>query len=421
MSDSLLGYKLTGWFTQFKPDLWAELSPDERLCLLQEAEYHAAAEENREPREIVTRSMADKAYGAYLPSDPKKIYINEKLIQTQYLDDYYNTGDISPGYTASIALSTVLHEGRHAFQDDCIKGKHAYINGVESNTRLAEHAKIDDETLKLWKKQDLAYFHHTKDDPYLTPLDKHLQYYFQPVEDDAEAFAMRKLQEWADKIGDSQFRTCCTTQMILREYKENDARELWQTPNFREEIAKDVLKKYDLIMKKRASAQPSAAEKKSAQPLPKGKHAIIQYALFAATLLYLLIVYLISAPSGLLHHLLWIMSAVIPFLPVILMLRFFPKLRSRKGGILLAAIFGVFLLLIQLFYSWLMLLFLVGGTWVLIKGLGSVAPNMLTITRENADGTTTTETRILGDNPSSEINAVKSELRREGYTDIREG
>jgi len=122
-----------------------------------------------------------------------------------------------------------------------------------------------------------------------------------------------------------------------------------------------------------------------------------------------------------LHHLLWIMSAVIPFLPVILMLRFFPKLRSRKGGILLAAIFGVFLLLIQLFYSWLMLLFLVGGTWVLIKGLGSVAPNLLTITRENADGTTTTETRILGDNPASEINAVKSELRREGYTDIREG
>lgn len=418
MSDSLLGYKLTGWFTQFKPDLWAKLSPDERLCLLQEAEYHAAEEENREPREIVTQPRPNNDYGAYRPSDPKKIYINEKLIQTLYLDERYNT---TPGYTASIALSTVLHEGRHAFQDDCIKGKNAYINGVESNTRLSEHAKIDDETLKLWKKQDLAYFHHTKDDPYLTPLNKFLQYFFQPVEDDAEAFAMRKLQEWADQIDDFQFRVCCNLQTNNRAEHEADAQALWQTPNFREEIAKDVSEKYDLIMKKRASAQPSASEKKRINPVPKGKHVVIHYALFAAILLYLLIMYLISAPSGLLHHLLWIMSAVIPFLPVILMLRFFPKLRSRKGGILLAAIFGIFLLLIQLFYSWLMLLFLVGGTWVLIKGLGSVAPNLLTITRENADGTTTTETRILGDNPSSEINAVKSELRREGYTDIREG
>lgn len=418
MSDSLLGYKLTGWFTQFKPDLWAELSPDERLCLLQEAEYHAAEEENREPREIVTQPRPNNDYGAYLPSDPKKIYINEKLIQTLYLDERYNT---TPGYTASIALSTVLHEGRHAFQDDCIKGKNAYINGVESNTRLSEHAKIDDETLKLWKKQDLAYFHHTKDDPYLTPLNKFLQYFFQPVEDDAEAFAMRKLQEWADQIDDFQFRVCCNLQTNNRAEHEADAQALWQNPNFREEIAKDVSEKYDLIMKERASAQPSASEKKGINPVPKGKHVVIHYALFAAILLYLLIMYLISAPSGLLHHLLWIMSAVIPFLPVILMLRFFPKLHSRKGGILLAAIFGIFLLLIQLFYSWLMLLFLVGGTWVLIKGLGSVAPNLLTITRENADGTTTTETRILGDNPASEINAVKSELRREGYTDIREG
>lgn len=429
MSDSLLDYKITGWATQFKPDIWADLSPEERLGLLREAENRVAEEENRRPREIVPIPLPDNKYGVYSPNDPENIYINEKLVQTLYLDDFYDTGDIVPGYTASIALETVFHEGRHAYQDDCVKGKPAYIDGIKSEKRLVDIAKkegkLDDETLKLWRMQDWAYFDSTKKDPHLTLLDKYLQYYFQPTEDDAEAFAMRKLQEIAEKVNDDHFSMCCMIQAIIREEKEKNARELWQDPDFRKIIAQDVVYKYAQVMEEKASRQESEPKGKAVSPLtlpvPKGKPNLIRYALFGGILLYLLIMYLIASPSGLVSHLLWFLAAMIPFLPVILLLRFFPKLHNKKGGILLAAIFSIFLLLMQLFYSWLSLLFLVGTAWVLLKGLGSAAPNLLTITRENADGTTTTETRIVGDDMAAEIAGAKAQLRSEGYTDIREG
>lgn len=409
----------------FKPNKWAALSPGKRIDLLQKVENRVAAEENREPRTIVPQKM--DVNGEYRPETPKYIFINEDLINSTELDEY-----VRYGYAASQAMQTVLHEGRHAYQDDCVKGKNAYINGVEIHgTPLAELAKeqgkLDDETLNLWKMQDLIYFR--KGDFYLSPPDQFLRYFFQPVEADAESFSMQKLLTLAEQVNDHDFWESCDIQVSVRKTLAKNAETMWKGPDFREKIAQDVVYAHTLLLMKEKSEQETstaAAPKRTMKAFTAlnseaGKCNLVQTAFWGGILLYMFIMYLIAAPSGFVSHLLWFMAAMIPFLPVILLLRFFPKLHNKKGGILLAAIFGVFLLLMQLFYSWLSLLFLVGTAWVLLKGLGSAAPNLLTITRENADGTTTTETRIVGDDMAAEIAGAKAQLRSEGYTDIREG
>lgn len=418
MSNSLVEYE------KFNPAVWAGLSPKERLNLLQMIEDRVAAEENRKPREIVPEKLKKGVNGEYRPGTPDYIFINEDLINSTSQDDGDDTRAPLPGYTASKALLTVLHEGRHAYQDDCVKGKNAYINGVEIHgTPLAELAKgqgkLDDETLRLWEMQTYIYFNKEENED-IGPLGAELRYFFQPVEDDAEWFAVQRIQKLAAEIDDPIFSICCSVHKNIWDDMEQEAEMLWQGPHYRRYCI-DKIEVEFAKYQKACRADQATPDIPLAHHIPKDKPNLIRYALFGGILLYLLIMYLIASPSGLVSHLLWILAAMIPFLPVILLLRFFPKLHNKKGGILLAAIFGIFLLLMQLFYSWLSLLFLVGTAWVLLKGLGSAAPNLLTITRENADGTTTTETRIVGDDMTAEIAGAKAQLRSEGYTDIREG
>ena len=410
------------WMTQFQPDKWAKLSADERLSLLQEAENRVAAEEHRLARTIVPQKMEDKR-GYYSQEEPSKIYINEDLINTTYLDKSQLSGEEWPGYTASIALETVYHEGRHAFQDDCVAGRPAVMDGkLRADKLLRDYANVDSKTLELWKMQDLIYFSKETIGEDLPDADYWI--YFQPVEDDAEDFAMKKLQEFAAQLGDADFSLCCDTQIGTREIMEKAAEDMWQSSDFRKKIADEIVSQYARSGKTPPSEKETAPAKDSAIPaavnIGMRKAALVQYTLFGGILLYLLIIYWIADPSGLVPHLLFILAAIVPFLPVILLLRFFPKLHNKKGGILLCVIFAAFLLLIQLVYSWLMVLFLVGSAFFLLKVVGSSASNRLTIVRENADGTTTTETRILGDNAAAEIAGVKAQLRSEGYTNIRE-
>ena len=372
MSDSLLDYKITGWMTEFKPAVWAKLTPKERLCLLQEAEDRIAAEENRKRREIVPEKMKKGVNGEYRPGTPDYMYISEDLINSTYLDGGDDTKASLPGYTASKALLTVLHEGRHAYQDDCVKGKPSYIDGVERKdkplVKLAKDAKkVDDKTLALWDMQRFVYFDGDETD--LGPMGGELRYFFQPVEDDAERFAVQKIQELASEVDDPFFSICCSIHKDVWNGMEQQAEMLWQGPTYRRFCIDQIEVRFAKLQKAwhadQATPNTVAPKGKASNPLthhiPKDKPNLIRYALFGGILLYLLIMYLIADPSGFVSHLLWFMAAMIPFLPVILLLRFFPKLHNKKGGILLSAIFVVFLLLMQLFYSWLSLLFLVGS------------------------------------------------------------
>lgn len=146
------------------------------------------------------------------------------------------------------------------------------------------------------------------------------------------------------------------------------------------------------------------------------KFSPLQLVLFAGTLIWLFLMYWIAAPSGLLQHMLWFVSAAIPFVPVVLLLRIFPSLRNKKGGILLLALFAILLLLIQKLYFWLSIAYLVVGTISLFKGISNILPDTYTVTLENADGTTTTETHILGDNPEQDIKTIDSGYTSQGYT-----
>lgn len=429
LTESLVGHKTTGWMTQFKPSEWEKLSPDERLGLLQEAENRIAAEEKRMARTIVPQKMEGKnkrCNGYYNPNDHTKIFINENLINDTSGDDAENGPDL-PGYTACTALKAVYHEGRHAFQDDCAKGRSAVINGKMQADRLLkdvakEEGRLDDNTLKLWKMQQRVYF--TDEDEEKGLPDAYLRYYFQPNEDDAEDFAIQKIHEIAEQLDDFDFSVCRNYHQLRKKGKEQEAERLWNRSDFRDQIAQEVRNRYNRIGNVVASVQAihrasAPAGKTAVTPAfnpEKRKFSPIQYAILGGTLLWLLLLYWIAAPSGLLQHLLWFVSAAIPFVPVVMLLRAFPYLRNKKGGILLLALFAILLLLIQKLYFWLSIAYLVVGTIALFKGITNILPDTYTVTLEDADGATTTETHILGNNPEQDIKTIDSGYISQGYT-----
>lgn len=150
------------------------------------------------------------------------------------------------------------------------------------------------------------------------------------------------------------------------------------------------------------------------------KFSILQMAIFAGVLIWQGVNYLIAAPSGIVQIGLWVISTAIPFVLIVMLLRTktaMQKLfRSKVGGILMLVLFVLLLLLIQLLYFWLSIAFFVGGTFFLIKCFTDIMPNIYTARLENADGTTTTETHILGNNPDQDIKAIDSDYESKGYT-----
>lgn len=97
---------------------WKYYTPVQRLALLQEVENRTARRQGREARRVRTFvPVREKAgvRGYYSDGEPNCIYLSEKYVDGS-TDNFYN-------YSVAKALSTLLHEGRHAYQDDVIKGR----------------------------------------------------------------------------------------------------------------------------------------------------------------------------------------------------------------------------------------------------------------------------------------------------------
>lgn len=409
------------WMNKLKPDKWKTLSPKDRLDLLQKVENLVAESELREPRIIVSEKMiGDYAgcYGYYSRKSPKVLHINEDIINNTKIDeDRYKLS----GWHICIALATVFHEGRHAFQDDCAQDRKAWLLGKETENLLNElvlqNGSIDRKTLKQWIMQLQVYFPSPKKGKHSLPDDR-LRYYFQPNEDDAEGFANKLLNQIAKLIDDKDFSKRVDEENKNRRKKEKSAKKIWNGSDFREKIATELKNKfYEEAFEAPTDPEQSIQKGPTQTTLPqKRKISPVQYVLLGGTLLWLFLMYWIAAPSGLLQHLLWFVSAAIPFVPVVLLLRIFPSLRNKKGGILLLALFAILLLLIQKLYFWFSIAYLVVGTISLFKGISNILPDTYTVTLENADGTKTTETHILGDNPEQDIKAIDSGYTSQGYT-----
>lgn len=85
--------------------IWGSLSTTQRQSVLQTLENRIAFNEGRNARNVVLENMDPGYYGYYNHSDPANIHLS-----------YSGIDDVND------ALDTLYHEGRHAYQWDCIEG-----------------------------------------------------------------------------------------------------------------------------------------------------------------------------------------------------------------------------------------------------------------------------------------------------------
>ena len=141
----------------FNKDNWSNASYQERMDAYQALEHHMAKEQGRAERQIVfedfskTNPDSPGAVGYYTGYDDKL------HMDTGYLNGTKNPYD---------GMDTVIHEGRHAYQNDCINGF------AEPDSKMAPN-------LHGIKENDIYGNYH----------DSGNDYFLQPLEYDAHTYA----------------------------------------------------------------------------------------------------------------------------------------------------------------------------------------------------------------------------------------
>ena len=144
---------------------WKELSAEERIEVLQKIETKIAEIAHRPASFISTKSLGEGHYGYYTPGT-NHIVINSDVISSNSFEDYKD------------ALDTLVHEGRHAYQDYNLNGREVHPrSGDVSNWKLNE------EDYGYQDAQHCGF----------------KAYELQPVEADARAFAEDVLKQYFNK------------------------------------------------------------------------------------------------------------------------------------------------------------------------------------------------------------------------------
>ncbi|MDE6794674.1 MAG: hypothetical protein K2J63_05145 [Muribaculaceae bacterium] len=151
---------------EFRYDVWKELNIDERYKALQLAEFKIAEIEHRDPCTMRIESLGEGYYGYYRPID-KSITLNVDYLMSNSLEDYKNT------------LDTLIHEGRHAYQDYNMNDREVHPREGEVN-------------MWKWNENTIGY-----KDAFLCGMEA---YAMQPVETDARAFAEDVLKTFLNNI-----------------------------------------------------------------------------------------------------------------------------------------------------------------------------------------------------------------------------
>ena len=113
---------------------WGNLEIDERIEVLNSLEKQIADIEKRPPCHISASPMAEGVLGGYNP-ETKGIELNEHMIESSGNDYIYYTE----------LLDTLIHEGRHAYQDYNVNVNevHSRHSEVESWAETMEGGKWD--------------------------------------------------------------------------------------------------------------------------------------------------------------------------------------------------------------------------------------------------------------------------------------
>ena len=144
---------------------WQSLSSTERHQVLSYAECKIAEIEHRESCNIEIKELPKNHYGYYSPTD-KSITLNAIYINARDFNSYKDT------------LDTLIHEGRHAYQD-------------YNMTQREVHPRGGDVTNWKWNEYEIGYQN--------VELYGFKTYAMQPVETDARAFAEDTLIAYLNK------------------------------------------------------------------------------------------------------------------------------------------------------------------------------------------------------------------------------
>lgn len=144
---------------------WVELPIEDRQIVLQDLEYRIAEIEHREPCNLNFKDMEAGKHGFYSPS-MKDITMNINEVMSDSFHDYKET------------LDTLIHEGRHAYQDYNI-------------TEREVHPRSGEVTNWKWNEYQIGYQR--------AELFGFKAYAMQPIESDARAFAEDVMNEYLSR------------------------------------------------------------------------------------------------------------------------------------------------------------------------------------------------------------------------------
>lgn len=175
-------------YNKFKLKNWFKFSPGKRQRIIERVEVKQARRQGRTPLHVIIRTDPNwGCLGMFESVRGKKLlYLNQKLITESRLRFH--------------ALETIFHEGRHAFQE----------NLINSGNHLSRRAK-------KWKQNYSGYFS-SKEDSTI--------YGFQPIERDAQKYAIRQLKRQAWRYrGEEDFERTLSSMTLRYENAVKLARE----------------------------------------------------------------------------------------------------------------------------------------------------------------------------------------------------
>lgn len=143
---------------------WVSLEEDEKIEILQTIENHMAIESSRKACTIV---------GCWLYTGEDGIVLGAYSRETQTI--FINTSQLDPdskfGRDPDRIITTCIHEGRHAYQNQVVSG-------------LIRHDNLEE--AEQWSEN-------LSEDNYITYQENPVAYYMQPVEVDARTFAEERM------------------------------------------------------------------------------------------------------------------------------------------------------------------------------------------------------------------------------------
>lgn len=144
--------------SEFTPERWREMPFEQRVVALRALETSMAAIQHRQPCEVVVAPLGENTRGAFTRQD-YRIYLSESLLRSNRPD------------ALGECLRTTLHEGRHAYQDFCLRYPYTHP---------------DTAMLREWRENCTDYI--------TAQRNGFRAYHAQAIEADARAHAERVLQ-----------------------------------------------------------------------------------------------------------------------------------------------------------------------------------------------------------------------------------